>query len=239
MTPQTSAVVVSMAWAGRLGADRTARRTVARVAGMLLAVPGGVLAMIGAMNSSAAALVGWSLVGAGAGVLVAVGAPRLRRGRQVGVSGPDVPTGVAATAAFIAAYLVITGLLAAFGGGLTAAVLILLAIAGLRAGHRDRPGLRDRPAAGPNAHDVLALATLPASSVPVAEMATEDLCVAWRRSYFLLFIATDDPAHQLVVQRRQDFLDEIERRDRPGFLRWLDSGAKAGGDPAPYLTTRG
>jgi hypothetical protein len=38
------------------------------------------------------------------------------------VSGPDVPTGVAAAAAFIAAYLVIAGLLAAFGGGLTAAV---------------------------------------------------------------------------------------------------------------------
>ena len=113
---------------------------VARVAGMLLVVPGCVLAMIGARNTSVDALIGWSLVGAGAGVLVAVGAPRLRRGRQAGVSGPDVPMGVAAAAAFIAAYLVIAGLLAAFGGGLTAAVLILLAVAGLRAGHRDRPG---------------------------------------------------------------------------------------------------
>jgi hypothetical protein len=212
---------------------------VARVAGMLLVVPGCVLAMIGARNTSVDALIGWSLVGAGAGVLVAVGAPRLRRGRQVGVSGPDVPTGVAAAAAFIAAYLVIAGLLAAFGGGLTVAVLILLAMAGLRAGHRDRPGFRDVPAAAPNPHDVLASATLPASSVRLADMATEDLCVAWRRSYFLLFVTTDDSAHQLVVQRRQDFLDEIERRDRRGFLRWLDSGAKAGSDPAPYLTTRG
>ncbi|MEU4518903.1 hypothetical protein AB0F52_09310 [Amycolatopsis sp. NPDC024027] len=185
------------------------------------------------------ALIGWSLVGAGAGVLVAVGAPRLRRWRQVGVSGPDVPTGVAAAAAFIAAYLVIAGLLAAFGGGLTAAVLILLAVAGLRAGQRDRPGFRDTPAAAPNPRDVLAPATLSTSSVLVADMATEDLCVAWRHSYFLLFVTADDSAHQLVVQRRQDFLDEIERRDRRGFLRWLDSGAKAGSDPAPYLTTRG
>jgi hypothetical protein len=71
---------------------------------------------------------------------------------------------------------------------------------------------------------------------PVADMATEDLCVAWRRSYFLLHLAVDERTRRLVVQRRQDFLDEIERRDRRGFLRWLDSGAKAGSDPAPYLT---
>jgi hypothetical protein len=150
-----------------------------------------------------------------------------------------MPAGVVAAAAFVAAYLVIAGLLAALGGGLTAAVLILLAVAGLRAGHRDRPGLRDAPPAAPKPYDVLTSATLPAPSVAVADMATEDLCVAWRRSYFLLFITADDSAHQVVVQRRQDFLDEIERRDPRGFLRWLDSGAKAGSDPAPYLTARG
>jgi hypothetical protein len=74
---------------------------------------------------------------------------------------------------------------------------------------------------------------------PVADMATEDLCVAWRRSYFLLHLAVDERTRRLVVQRRQDFLDEIERRDRRGFARWLDSGAKAGSDPAPYLTDGG
>ncbi|WP_410645595.1 hypothetical protein [Amycolatopsis sp. lyj-346] len=206
---------------------------------MFLVVPGCVLAVIGARNTPVDALIGWILVGAGVGVLVAAGAPRLRRGRQVGVSGPDVPMGVAAAAAFVAAYLVIAGLLAAFGGDVTAAVLILLAMAGLRAGHRDRPGSRDAPAAARNPHDVQASATSPASSVPVAEMATDELCMAWRRSYYLLFVTPDDSAHQRVVQRRQDFLDEIDRRDRRGFLRWLDSGAKAGSDPAPYLTTRG
>ncbi|SED27949.1 hypothetical protein SAMN04489727_7217 [Amycolatopsis tolypomycina] len=74
--------------------------------------------------------------------------------------------------------------------------------------------------------------------VPVAGMATEELCLAWRRSYFLLLLAADLQARRLVVERRQDFLDEIERRDRSGFLRWLADGARAGGDPAPYLTTR-
>ncbi|WP_410606452.1 hypothetical protein [Amycolatopsis sp. lyj-109] len=211
---------------------------VARGAGIVLVVPGSFLAAVGALHPSADALIGWSLVGAGAGVLVAFGEPRWRRGRQVGVSGPNVPMGVAAAAAFVSACLVIAGLLAAFGGGFTAAVLMLLAVGGVWAGRRARPGLRDASAAVPNPHDVLAAATLPASSVPVADMATEELCVAWRRSYFVLLLATDEPARRLVVQRRQDFLDEIERRDRRGFLRWLDSGAKAGSDPGPYLTAR-
>jgi hypothetical protein len=206
----------------------------ARVAKILLVVPGCVLAMVGAVNVSAGALIGWSLAGVAAGGLAAFVVPRLR---QVGARGPDMSMGLLAAVAFVAAYLVLAGLLAAFGGGLTALVLALLAAAGLWAGHRR--GFRVAPAAEPTSHDVLAAATLPALPVPVAELATEDLCVAWRRSYFLLLLATDERARRLVVQRRQDFLDEIERRDRRGFLRWLDSGAKAGSDPAPYLTTGG
>ncbi|MDT7797070.1 MAG: hypothetical protein QOI78_503, partial [Actinomycetota bacterium] len=93
--------------------------------------------------------------------------------------------------------------------------------------------------AGLYPHDVLAAVTLPAPpSVPVAEMGTEELCAAWRRSYFQLRLATDPRAFRQVVQRRQSYLDELERRDRRGFRRWLDSGARAGGDPGPYLTTR-
>jgi hypothetical protein len=32
-------------------------------------------------------------------------------------------------------------------------------------------------------------------------------------------------------------LDAIERRDRDGFTRWLETGARAGSDPGRYLTT--
>jgi hypothetical protein len=211
---------------------------VARVAGVVLLVPVCAVAVIGAANTSVGALIGWSLLGVGAGILVAIGAPRLRRGRPVGVSGPDLPLGVAAAATFVTVCLVIAGLLAAFGGGLTTAVLLLLAGFGLWAGNHYRPRARQLPVAGPDPHDVLAAVTLPASSTLVADMATEELCVAWRRSYHQLVLATDEPARRLVVQRRQDFLDEIERRDGLGFRRWLDSGARAGGDPGPYLTTR-
>ncbi|WP_239154539.1 hypothetical protein [Amycolatopsis sp. FDAARGOS 1241] len=61
--------------------------------------------------------------------------------------------------------------------------------------------------------------------------------LGWRRSCFQLVLATDALARRQVAQRRQEYLDEIDRRGRRGFLRRLDSGAKAGGDPGPYLTT--
>lgn len=192
--------------------------------------PLGVLAMIGARTLPGEVLAEWALLGAGAGILVAFGAPRILRGGAA-ASGPDLPVGAATAAAFVMACLVVAGLLATVGGGLTAAVLVLLVLGGLWAGyHRAAPSAASEPPG--------VSVSRPASPVPVADMATEELCVAWRRSYFLLLQATDEPARRLVVQRRQEFLDEIERRDRRGFLRWLDSGAKAGSDPAPYLTTR-
>jgi hypothetical protein len=211
-----------------------------RVAGLLLVVPGCALAAVGAVHTTTDALIGWSLLGAGAGVLVALGLPRLRRGRQVGagVAKPDVPAGVAAAAAFLWAYLVLAGLVVTVGAGFAVAVVLLLAVAGVSAWYHHRAKVLKVPATRVNPHDVIAAATLPASAVPVADMATEELCVAWRRSYFHLLLATDARIRRQVVQRRQDFLDEIERRDRRGFLRWLDSGARAGSDPGPYLTTR-
>lgn len=193
--------------------------------------PVSALAAIGALTLPGDVLFGWILLGAGAGILVAFGASRLRRGRDA-ASGPDLPVGAATAAAFVTACLVLAGLLATVGGALTATVLVLLVAGGLGAGYRHRVA----PSTAPEPHD--GSVRCPAPPVPVADMATEDLCVAWRRSYFLLLLATEEPARRLVVQRRQDFLDEIERRDRRGFLRWLDSGAKAGSDPSPYLTTR-
>jgi hypothetical protein len=202
---------------------------VGRSAVTVLIGPVSALAAIGALTLPGDVLFGWILLGAGAGILVAFGASRLRPGRGR-ASGPDLPVGAAAAAAFVTACLVLAGLLVTVGGALTATVLVLLVAGGLGAGYRHRVAPHPEP------HD--RSAPRPVPPVPVAEMATEDLCVAWRRSYFLLILATDEQARRRVVQRRQDFLDEIERRDRRGFLRWLDSGAKAGSDPSPYLTTR-
>ncbi|NMH96938.1 hypothetical protein [Pseudonocardia acidicola] len=70
----------------------------------------------------------------------------------------------------------------------------------------------------------------------VPALSTEMLCWEWRRSYVAVG-RTRDPKElvQLVVLRAA-YLDELERRDPRGFRRWLDSGARAAGDPARFLT---
>jgi hypothetical protein len=44
---------------------------------------------------------------------------------------------------------------------------------------------------------------------------------------------------QQIILARQECLDELERRNRPGIARWLASGARAGSDPRPYLSPGG
>jgi hypothetical protein len=39
----------------------------------------------------------------------------------------------------------------------------------------------------------------------------------------------------VVVAERQEYLDEFERRNPKGFVAWLASGARAPGNPLPYL----
>ncbi|MEU7785574.1 hypothetical protein [Amycolatopsis sp. NPDC049159] len=82
-------------------------------------------------------------------------------------------------------------------------------------------------------------APAPASRPAATSMSTAELCVAWRRSYLELQNAEGEAARHDVVVRRQEYLDELENRNRDGFARWLASGARAGGDPQRYLTADG
>ena len=68
-------------------------------------------------------------------------------------------------------------------------------------------------------------------------LSTAELCLAWRRSYLALLDVTSYPARCTIVRMRECLLDELERRDRGGFTRWLDTGARAGSDPGRYLST--
>ncbi|MHA6795503.1 hypothetical protein ACVGVM_18595 [Pseudonocardia bannensis] len=73
------------------------------------------------------------------------------------------------------------------------------------------------------------------TSCPVPTLSTEMLCWEWRRSYVEVCRATD-PAHlSRLVLLRAAYLDELERRDPEGFRKWLDSGARAAGDPARFV----
>ena len=43
---------------------------------------------------------------------------------------------------------------------------------------------------------------------------------------------------QALVRRREETLDELERRDPVGFARWLAEGPVPGADPAMYVHGR-
>lgn len=61
------------------------------------------------------------------------------------------------------------------------------------------------------------------------------LCWAWRRSFRLLEAATSAAERLSVVEQRQQYLDELTRRSPEGVAAWLASGARASGNPLPYL----
>jgi hypothetical protein len=62
-----------------------------------------------------------------------------------------------------------------------------------------------------------------------------ELCLAWRRSFVLLNEAASPQEKLVVVTLRERYLDELQRRCPSGVSRWLDSGARASGNPLPYL----
>lgn len=89
----------------------------------------------------------------------------------------------------------------------------------------------------------LDVATTEATTLPSADadtpapesMSDAALCKAWRRSYVLLQRSGSLTARLLVVQQRQRYLDELERRNPSGLSGWLSSGARAAGDPSRFI----
>ena len=71
---------------------------------------------------------------------------------------------------------------------------------------------------------------------PVEHCSTEELCRAWRASYTALQHGCTSADLTALADRRRRYLDEIERRDPAGYARWMASGARAGSDPARFLT---
>lgn len=69
-------------------------------------------------------------------------------------------------------------------------------------------------------------------------LSTQQLCLAWRISYWTLRSTADLTTRAQIISVRANLLNELERRDRPGFVRWLDSGASACGNPHRHLATR-
>lgn len=67
-------------------------------------------------------------------------------------------------------------------------------------------------------------------------MTVEQLCRAWRDSYTALQGCRDAGGRVRLLDARQQYLDEMERRDPAAFELWLSTGARAAGDPSKYRT---
>ena len=83
--------------------------------------------------------------------------------------------------------------------------------------------------------DLVAVTTEPLPD-PV-DLDDSELCLAWRQSFVRLEGCTSGPTHLDVVRRREEYLDELQRRNPDGFAAWLASGARAAGNPLPFLGT--
>jgi hypothetical protein len=72
---------------------------------------------------------------------------------------------------------------------------------------------------------------------PVERLTTRALGREWLRTTAALAGRLEPVVRASLVRRRQDALDELERRDPDGFARWLAAGPVPGSDPADWLRT--
>jgi hypothetical protein len=70
-------------------------------------------------------------------------------------------------------------------------------------------------------------------------LTTPELCRRWQDSYEALRNATTAPDRLRIVEARQHYLDELERRDPSGLNAWLGGNATAAGDPSRFLAGEG
>ncbi|QWF77925.1 hypothetical protein [Amycolatopsis sp. CA-230715] len=190
-----------------------------------------VFGVVGVVASPVEALIFWGVLGASVGVcgwLVAGDLLAIRARAGKGLSGPR--WGAMIGGAWIASYLTIVGLVTVFGTLAAAAVVVVIAAFWCY----QRFFRRRTAACSP-----VPQACVPQEEPGVADLSDDDLCLAWRRSYFELQKAGDENTRYSVVVRRQEYLDELDRRNHKGFARWLASGARAGGDPHRYLAADG
>jgi hypothetical protein len=81
-------------------------------------------------------------------------------------------------------------------------------------------------------------AAVDTASSPVSVLTTPALGREWIRTSAALGGRVSAAERQALVRRREETLDELERRDPVGFARWLADGPAPGSDPAAYVRSR-
>jgi hypothetical protein len=212
----------------------------------------GALALIGGVTLRTSGVVAVLLTGAVAACLAA-GVARETSGAHL--SAPEAA--VHAAGWTFGSLLVLAGT-AALGGGLAAvlagagAAIVALAVWLVRSPRPSREmsphtltpevtgppsGAAPMPAApwhvGPTSRfDTAGSARL---SAPLTELSTAALGQEWLRTTAALAGRLEAAARESIVRRRQETLDELERRDADGFARWMAAGPAPGSDPADFV----
>ena len=193
----------------------------------LLAACAGIAAVVGGLYLRGSGLIALAITGALAACLAA-GIVRETPGPR-----PRSPfdCAVIAGGGVILAVLVLAGVAILSSGAVaTAAGLVLgggLLFFGVRRSTRPGPGM---PAPAP----ALAADLSAEPAGPVGALSTRELGNDWLRTNGLLACALQPDVRAALVLRRQEALDELERRDPGGFTRWL-SHAGPSSDPADYV----
>jgi hypothetical protein len=81
--------------------------------------------------------------------------------------------------------------------------------------------------------------TIPSQPPESCGLTDEQLSRGWQASSRTLRRRISPAQKRLVVEERQTYLDEFERRNPSGFAAWLTSGSGAADDLMPYLRNDG
>lgn len=197
----------------------------------------GTLVVLGGLGLQPAGRVAVGVAGLLAGC-IAVGITREipRHDRR-----PVLESAVQAAAWTVGGLLALAGV-AVLTGGVVAVLLGVLAVGAWllvrAAGSSRRHG---RALAGPSGAEVLRLPAgprpfpTPAGTAQLSALSTPALGREWIRTSAALGARLSPVERQALVRRREETLDELERRDPAGFARWLAEGTALGSDPADYV----
>ncbi len=192
------------------------------------------------------ALQGPELVAVGvAGVLAGCMAAGIARETPAGSRSRSTAEAAAFAGATTVGVLLLLAGIAALAGGAVAflsvgavllGLLVVRAVRVLGTAARSAPGLTaalPNPAGARPAGPSPELASL---LPPVADLPTAALGQEWLRTNAILAGRLGAAARASLVARREEALDELERRDPAGFARWLAAGPTLSSDPAGYVS---
>ncbi|SNR39705.1 hypothetical protein [Blastococcus mobilis] len=210
------------------------RRPFARLLWWTGTLGAGVLAVVGGLALRGPGLVGVGIAGTLA-ACIAVGIARDAPGRD---RRSVVESAVQASCWTVGVLLGLAGAAALAGGSVA-----LLAGGACGIAWLVRHVARSRPSAASGAEVLRRPVPPPAGPMaaapsPLSALTTSALGREWMRTTAGLGGRLTPADRAALVQRRQETLDELERRDPAGFTRWLATGPASGSDPATYIHAR-